>query len=125
MAKFCNITNHVLTSEQLADINIVYGIDDVVDLNPGEVDPEADLAEINNIATNIISNGNFAAGDVAMVQTEATLMICLISALQALGVRCVVATTRRESTEKTLPDGSVVKTNVFRHLRFRDLPRIA
>lgn len=126
MAKFINVTNHNLTGEQLADIKNVYGIDevDIIDLNPGEVDPEANLGEVNNLATNIIANGNFAAGDVAMVQTEQTLVLCLVSALQQLGVRCVVATTRRESAEKTLPDGSVVKTNVFRHIRFRDLPQI-
>lgn len=124
MAKFFNVTNHNLTSEQIADIKNKFNIDEVVDLNPGEVDPEASSAQVNNHATNIIANGNFSLGDVAMVQTEQTLVFCLVSALQELGVRCVVATTRRESAEKTLPDGSVVKTNVFKHVRFRDLPQI-
>jgi hypothetical protein len=124
MAKFFNITNHSLTSEQIADIKNKFNIDEVVDLNPGEVDPQASSAQVNNLATNLIANGNFSLGDVAMVQTEQTLVFCLVSALQQIGVRCVVATTRRESAEKVLPDGSIIKTNVFRHVRFRDLPQI-
>ncbi len=125
MAKFFNVTNHALTAEQMNNINAEYGIHEVIDLNPGEVDPQASLGEVNNLAANLIADGNFTAGDIAMVQTEQTLVFCIVAALQRIGVRCVVATTRRESAEKTLPDGSVVKTNVFKHVRFRDLPRIA
>ena len=124
MAKFFNITNHSLTGEQLADIKDKFNIDEVVDLNPGEVDPQVSSAQVNNLATNLIANGNFSLGDVAMVQTEQTLVFFLVSTLQRIGVRCVVATTRRESAEKVLPDGSIIKTNVFRHVRFRDLPQI-
>lgn len=124
MAKFFNITNHSLTGEQLADIKDKFNIDEVVDLNPGEVEPQISSAQVNNLATNLIANGNFSLGDVAMVQTEQTLVFFLVSILQRIGVRCVVATTRRESAEKVLPDGSIIKTNVFRHVRFRDLPQI-
>lgn len=127
MARFFNITNRSLTSEQIADIKNEFGIDEVeiVKLNHVKIAPEAELSEVNNIAAFLMIIGEFAKGDVAMIQTEASLMFCLVPALQQIGVRCVVATTRRKSAEKTLPDGSVVKTNVFKHVRFRDLPRIA
>jgi hypothetical protein len=40
--------------------------------------------------------------------------------LKELGVRPVYATAVRRSVEETLPGGSVRKTQVFEHLRFRD-----
>lgn len=51
----------------------------------------------------------------AMIGGAPFLMPPLEAALKAAGIRVLYAFSRRESVEETLPDGSVRKTQVFRH----------
>jgi hypothetical protein len=74
----------------------------------------ADRAEEVDGADN--DRGGFALQ--AMIGGAPYLMASLESALRDQGIEPVYAFSVRESVEKTLPDGSVQKTNVFRHVGF-------
>ena len=54
----------------------------------------------------------------AMISGPPYLMSSLEAELIAQNVQPVYAFSKRESTEKVQPDGSVVKKTVFRHVRF-------
>ena len=54
----------------------------------------------------------------AMIGGAPYLMPALERALCEMGIRPLYAFSRRESVEKTLPGGEVVKTQVFKHLGF-------
>jgi hypothetical protein len=58
--------------------------------------------------------------DSAMIGGALWLMSALESELFSRGVRPFYAFSKRESAEKVLPDGSVQKINVFRHVGFVD-----
>ena len=124
-----NLTQHKATPEQVAQ--------GVVDL-PDEVrqalvvaltfDDLPTLAEIEDTAEVVaeLACQNGLGGDdgdspwpeAAMIGGAPFLMALLETALKARGIRPVYAFSRRESDETTKPDGSVVKTNVFRHVGF-------
>ena len=54
----------------------------------------------------------------AMIGGAPYLMATLERALRARGIKPLYAFSRRESVEQTMPDGSVRKMAVFRHLGF-------
>jgi hypothetical protein len=54
----------------------------------------------------------------AMIGGAPFFMSRLENALKAKGITPLYAFSKRESKETTKPDGTVVKTNVFRHLGF-------
>ena len=56
-----------------------------------------------------------ARAEAAMIGGAPFFMSALEAALKERGVRAVHAFSRRESGEERLPDGSVRKTQVFRH----------
>lgn len=124
-----NLTQHKATPEQVAQ--------GVVDL-PDEVrqalvaaltfDDLPTLAEIEDAADVVaeLACQNGIGGDdgdspwpkAAMIGGAPFLMAPLEVALKSRGIKPVYAFSRRESAETTKPDGSVVKTNVFRHVGF-------
>lgn len=54
----------------------------------------------------------------AMIGGAPYLMSALEDALIARGIKTFYAFSRRESVEETLPDGSIKKTAIFRHIGF-------
>ena len=124
-----NLTQHTATPEQVAQ--------GVVDLND-EVrnalvaaltfDDLPTLAEIEDAADVVaeLACQNGIAGDdgdspwpgAAMIGGAPFLMAPREAALRSRGIEPVYAFSRRESVESIKPDGSVIKTNVFRHVGF-------
>ena len=126
MAKFFNVSAHALATEQLEDIMKSFGISEnsIVDIKVGNVDPHVDTDELASVSTSLVDSWGVKEGDVAMVAGEPIMSVCLVRALQSKGVTCVSATTERMSVEKVLEDGTVQKTNQFKHVRFREWPSL-
>jgi len=61
--------------------------------------------------------------EAAMIGGAPFLMAPLEKALRMVGITPLYAFSRREAVEETLPDGSVKKTQVFRHLGFVEAVR--
>jgi hypothetical protein len=55
----------------------------------------------------------------AMIGGQPNLMDALKARLIGMGIKPVYSTSVRKSVEKHLPDGTVTKTQVFEHLKFR------
>ncbi len=124
-----NLTQHVATPEQRAD--------DVVDLpapqrarlqqlltfeeppTRNELDTRADeIAELacqNGLAG---EDADSPHPQFAMIGGAPFLMSALERALEMRAIEALYAFSRRESVEEQLPDGSVRKTQVFRHVGF-------
>ena len=54
----------------------------------------------------------------AMIAGYAPLVYNCVTHLSIKGHKALYADSKRESVERTMEDGSVVKSNVFRHLGF-------
>lgn len=128
------ILNHALSPEQIEDLDKAWGVspDAVITLLPelkqlwANVPPEADDAQVCMHVQPLINwarsrDIGLLPGDMIIIGGELVATLAVIAGMDK-DILSVCATTRRESVEKTMPDGSVQKTNVFRHVRFRQIP---
>lgn len=122
-----NLTQHPATPEQK--------VAGVVDLTPAqraivsqwltfeEVPTQSAIKTRATLLAQAAANDSRTIGEVglfdaAMIGGAPYLMSALETALKSRGIQPVYAFSRRESVESVAADGSVVKTNVFRHAGF-------
>lgn len=130
------ILNHPLSPEQIEDLSRTWGInsdDNAIISLPSElkalwanISPEADDVQVFNHVQPLVNwarsrDIDLLPGDMIIIGGELVATLAVIAGMDK-DILPVCATTRRESVEKTMPDGSVQKTNVFRHVRFRQIP---
>ena len=75
-------------------------------------------AEVQERAEKLAQIAKDSGATTAMIGGAPFLMAPLEAALKGRGIQPLYAFSRRESVEKTLPDGSTQKVAVFRHLGF-------
>ncbi len=126
-----NISNHAVagwSAEQRASAEFLVG-------GPGVELPEALRAQLTFAATacadEVVSVARTVAEHVvasghgwAHVSGEPSFLVACVALLQRAGVRCVQATTERQSREVAQPDGSVHKESVFRFAQWREFPDV-
>ena len=123
--KILNLTQHSATAEQVAA-----GV--IAPANHGAVKALLDfqtlpsVAEVWQRAVQLAQLAKAGGCDRAMIGGAPFLMKELEFQLRSVGVSPLYAFSVRESVETTQPDGSVVKTAVFKHVGFYDpvLPRL-
>jgi len=120
MKKIVNLTQHPATPEQIAA-----GVEDLrgpalealrecltFDALPTRFDIEVAAEAIATLAATGLEY------EAAMIGGAPWLMAPLEAALRRYGVRPLYAFSRREVAEEAMPDGSVRKVAVFRHVGF-------
>ena len=121
------LMNHQLTSDQMADARESLGVNEFV-YAPEEVlniwadiPPQFNEAEVNKYLKPVRDWLNSVEKcDIALVQGEITAVVQIVRWLEReKSIKCIAATTRRDTIENVLPDGSTKKTAVFKHVRFR------
>lgn len=126
MSMIVNLTQHLVTGEQLAA--------GVVDIPPPLRRILSDALTFESIPTRnqIIDAAEIIADiayqfrtpeydmlpDAAMIGGAMWLMGPLAEALQARGIEPLFAFSQRQSVESTLADGSISKISIFRHVGF-------
>jgi CRISPR-associated protein Csx16 len=116
---FINLSNHPSARWSPAQIEAARRfVPEIRDWPFPAVPPEADAAEIKNLAGQTTEQvlAALPGATHAMVQGEFTLVHALVRELQRRGIVCVSATTRRDVVEA---DGGV-KTTRFEFVRFRE-----
>ena len=122
MKKFVSIMNHKLTEDQINDAKSFNGETlEVVELQGELVDPTASTEEVYAQARRILSQlppdtayVNIM-GDFGMTVAE----VLLLKSGEFGQILPVYATTHRQAQEVKQSDGSIVKTSVFKHVKFR------
>lgn len=138
---FVNISNHPCARWGAEQVVAAAQWGEMIDLGFPAIDPAATREEVVDLARDYCERVHQLAQvptddhmqdreqtqapvqnpDVTvMVSGEFTFTYHLISLLQQCGYRVVAACTRREVTEETQPDGSVVKTARFAFVQFRE-----
>ena len=126
------LINHQITDEQVADLRRIMGYSgDIINLTDdpeikafwANIDPDALISNIDfhciQIWNKINELGGIQDGDLFFIQGEAGATFNMVETLINIGAIPVYATTKRESVE-VVKDGVVtIKTNVFKHVRFR------
>ena len=125
---FLNISNHPSdqwSEEQKAAARAI--APELLDISFPAVPPEADTAQIEEMADRLIASLHsmdmgvpWEFAKAAMVQGEFTLAVALVRRLQQCGIPCYAATTQR--VVETDSEGRKVST--FRFVRFRAYPNL-
>lgn len=117
MTTILNLTQHTATPEQIAQGVIeCTKATEVRSLITFSSIPSQEEMEVR--AKRIAEIAKEQSCDAAMIGGAPYFMSSLEKALREVGVKPVYAFSIRESVEKTLPDGSVQKLNVFKHVGF-------
>ncbi len=110
-----NLTQHIATAEQAA-VELADQRQQLLELlNFRQLPSRAELADR---AARIAELAHNAGASSAMIGGAPYLMAPLELALRAAEVQPLYSFSQRESVEETLPDGSVRKMAVFRHLGY-------
>lgn len=122
--KMIIIFNHSLNEEQRVAAQSQFGVTEFIELTPelkpvwGQVPAEPE--SISNHIEPVVKWALDQEPEVALVQGDFGATYEVVTRLKEKGVMVVYATTKRESVETTNPQGEVVKTSVFKHVRFRE-----
>jgi hypothetical protein len=120
-ACFVNLSNHPSSAWEDAQRNAAFAIAErIEDIAFPTVPPDADEEAIAALAEECAANVPPETSH-ALVQGEFTLTVELVRLLQARGVTCLAATSKREVAE----DGDGRRVSTFRFVRFRAYPDIS
>jgi hypothetical protein len=110
-----NLTQHACSAEQ-AEAGVVEPADKVKVKELLTFNRIPSPEEMRDRAVMLASMAKTEGADAAMIGGAPYFMATLEVALQVAEIKPLYAFSRRESVDETLPDGSVRKTMVFRHL---------
>lgn len=117
--------SHTLTDEQKEDARHTLKVQDFISLPEGlqsrwsEVPPDSEtIAEhLQPVFVWLLDQAN--PGDYLLVQGDFGVVCLTVAYVRKHGLIPVYSTTKRETTEIRLPDGTVNKQSTFRHVRYR------
>lgn len=127
---FFNLTNHSLTNDQLNDVKAkgatVIELPEDLKKAWGACDPDNWKETKTNTLNFVIEYDDGGERDfddevVILLAGYAPLICNLTNSFSCNNFKVVYADSKRESVEKTLEDGSVIKQNVFKHRGFYDI----
>lgn len=110
------IMNHKPTDEQVNQLCSM-GYREIKFLQHPRIPPEWDMEKVRALFSRFLGE-NASLPDALWVQGDYRFFAVAIEFAKTHGIPLYVATTNREVAEQTMPDGSVRKVSVFRHVRF-------
>lgn len=127
--KLYNISNHVLTSEQVEDSMKRLAVQEIIELPEdikkefGNVTPD----KINDIAKKIIdfvTKDNRNEEVIVHLAGQPALVVLLVNCFASINIKTIYSFSERKSVETINGDGTVVKTNVFKHQGWYEYPTV-
>ena len=119
---FVNYSNHVSSRWTTAQIEAAREYGDIVDIPFAQVPPTATKADVDTLAEEAVNEILEAEPSAAMVQGEMTLVYNVVRRLEARGIKCVAACTRRRTDEEIqkLAAAGLTKEGMFEFMGFRE-----
>ena len=119
---FVNYSNHVSSRWSSAQLEAAEAYGEVVDIPFAQVSPSATKAEVDALAEVEVKKILETAPSVVMVQGEMTLVYNVVRRLEAKGIKCVAACTRRRTDEEVqkLAAAGLTKEGMFEFMGFRE-----
>lgn len=117
------LLNHVPTEEQVKDLT-QKGFVEIVDPTDqikkiwSNIDPHLNELSRSKLVNLIVDEILKNKVNAVWIQGENGMVFSIVSKLLSYGIDCYYSTTKRETNEIQMPDGSVQKTSIFRHVQF-------
>lgn len=119
MKKLFVCISHDLTEDQKQGWSEIVLVSDVLKRQTSQISPTATLEEIKELAAAVVVEAEGCSHILCAGEPTLVMHVCLMAHVQ--GIIPVQSTTVRETVEKAQPDGSVIKTAIFRHVMWRDM----
>jgi hypothetical protein len=122
--------SHTLTADQISDAKASLGIEVIKTIQESFPDQHKKMVaipaqwktkQVKDLAEEIVSSAIQMGSTHIYVAGEPVLAYYAMTAAITLGLVVVQSTTERVSSEALQPDGTVVKTAVFKHVQWRVL----
>lgn len=113
--------SHTLTPDQEIGWDTISIVSADTKKQTSQVSADATLLDIKELASVVVAEAIAAKATHILVTGEPTLMLHANLMAHELGLVCVQSTTQRDTVETVQPDGSVTKTQVFRHVQWREM----
>lgn len=119
---FVNYSNHVSSKWTAAQIEAAEAYGNIVDIPFAQVSPSASKADVEALADEAVNKIMEVTPSVVMVQGEMTLVYNVVRRLEAEGIKCVAACTRRRTDEEIqkLAAAGLTKEGMFEFMGFRE-----
>ena len=121
MKKLFVCISHTMTSEQEQGWEQITLVSSDVKKRTSQISPMATLDEIKKLASEVVSEAVACGATHILCAGEPTLALHVALQAHGLGIVPTQSTTRRESQDVVQPDGSILKTAVFKHVQWRDM----
>jgi len=124
------LSNHPCSGEQENNLNKLFGTFRIDELPSegkkiwGNVNPHIDMYDCQvlfNAAVETVHSGNLSDYDIIVVMGELSLCLTAVQLAVVHNISIYTPTTERRSVERIESNGSVTKTNVFKHCQLRCL----
>lgn len=117
---FINFSNHPSTGWGEEQRNACGEGTNIIDVKFPAVPSTATTSEVKALAEKCVEEILSHKPVAVMVAGEMTLVVAVVTLLQAHGVKVVSACSERVSIESVGENGEVTKTSVFRFVQFRE-----
>lgn len=116
--------SHVLMEDQIKDLpegtEIVHLSEDMKK-EFSQIPATWSIEEIKKFSNKIVQEALDAGCDYMFCTGEPSVFFWVNTIAATWGIQCIQSTTKRDNKETVQPDGSVVKTQIFRHVMWRRL----
>ena len=120
MKIFVNHTNHPSANWSCEQTTAAKVYGEIVDVPFPTVEAEAGTEKIRELVSSNLEKILALKPSSVLCQGEFTYTFAMVERLKNFDVTVVAATTKRESHEEILPDGSSKNISTFRFVRFRE-----
>lgn len=114
-------TSHVLTPAQLEGWDLIVEASTNLNNKTRQISPYATLLEIKALALEIVREALESKCKAFYCVGEPTLTFWANHFADECGRICIQSTTERKSIDKIELDGTVTKTAVFKHVKWREM----
>ena len=112
------ILNHEPLEEQLDELKKM-GYSDFIYVKHPMINPEFEVSDVKKLFRDLANEVYVKSPyDAVWMQGDFRLFAVILEYCREAGLPLYVATTERNAVEKKMPDGSIRKMSVFKHVKF-------
>ena len=119
---FVNFSNHDSSKWAASQIEAAKEYGDIINIPFPSVNPIATKEDVSELAEKSVEEILAASPSIVMVQGESTLVYAVVQRLQAEGIHCCAACTRRRTEEELqqLSAAGLTREGMFAFMGFRE-----
>ena len=120
MGVFINLSNHPSESWSKEQLTAASEYGEIVDIPFPIISANSSEDDIDRLVDDYCSKVQQYDCKAVMVQGEFTFTYRMVNRLKEFGIKAISSCSERKVIEQDSSDGSIIKTSIFRFVRFRE-----